>query len=394
MIYIIGVKVSTLTPSVLKTDKNAPKRALITKGGPMGEKRLTPRKVQILKAIVDAHITHGEPVGSKYLSQDVAIPASPATIRNEMAELEEMGYLIQPHTSAGRVPSELGYRLYVDALIQQYSETKSEIDEINDRLRYKLTEMDEILSEASRLAASFTDYTGIAFKAGAGKVRVQRFNSVLLSQTDFLLVMTFGKDVVKSKKIHLSFKIDEDVLRRFTEALNIYLVNLTGDEIAMPTIVKLEAIMGAASEMVHPTIKVIYEAIAELDSADVKLDGIAKLLKYPEYSDVTRLRSLLGVLEEKDRLMEVITSHTDSDGGIHVYIGTENDSDVMQGTTMIFKSVNVGGSQVAIGVIGPKRMNYQHVIDMISKLATGIEKLGDSGADERSFPLLTDGEID
>ncbi len=358
----------------------------------MGEKKLTPRKVQILKAIVDAHITHGEPVGSKYLSRDVAIPASPATIRNEMAELEEMGYLIQPHTSAGRVPSELGYRLYVDALIQQYSETKSEIDEINDRLRYKLTEMDEILSEASRLAASFTDYTGIAFKAGAGKVRVQHFNSVLLNPADFLLVMTFGKDVVKSKKIHLSFRIDEDILRKFTEALNIYLINLTGDEIAMPTIVRLEAIMGAASDMVHPAIKAIYEAMAELDSADVKLDGIAKLLQYPEYSDVTKLRSLLGVLEEKDRLMEVITSHTDADDGIHVYIGTENDSDVMQGTTMIFKSVNVGGNQVAIGVIGPKRMNYHHVIDMISKLATGIEKLGVDSPEEGRLPMLTDGE--
>ena len=357
----------------------------------MGEKKLTPRKVQIIKAIVDAHITHGEPVGSKYLSQDVAIPASPATIRNEMAELEEMGYLVQPHTSAGRVPSELGYKLYVDALIKQYTETRSELDEINERLRYKLSEMDDILSEASRLAASFTDYTGIAFKAGAGKVRVLRFNSVLLGECDFMLVMSFAKDVVKTKKIHLSFPISEATLRRFTEALNIYLVNLTGEEISMPRIVKLEAIMGSARDMVHPTIKVIYEAIAELDSADVKLDGIAKLLQYPEYSDVTKLRSLLGVLEEKDKLMEVITSHAGGDGDIHVYIGTENDSDVMQGTTMIFKNVNVGGNQVAIGVIGPKRMNYQHVIDMISKLATGIERLGEE-ADEPRARLLSDGK--
>ena len=359
----------------------------------MGDKRLTPRKVQIIKAIVDAHITHGEPVGSKYLSQDVAIPASPATIRNEMAELEEMGYLIQPHTSAGRVPSGLGYKLYVDALIKQYTETRSEIDEINERLRYKMSEMDDILAEASRLAASFTDYTGIAFKSGAGKVRVSRFMSVLLDDTSFMLVMTFSGDVVKTKKIHLSFSITEGELRRFTEALNIYLVNLTGEEISMPRIVKLESIMGSARDMVHPTIKVIYEAIAELDSADVKLDGIAKLLKYPEYSDVTRLRSLLGVLEEKDKLMEVISSKAGGDGDIHVYIGTENDGDVMQGTTMIYKNVNVGGNTLAIGVIGPKRMNYQHVIDMISRLASSIERIGDDGAGT-AFPQLTDGDND
>ena len=129
----------------------------------MEDSRLSLRKKQILKAIVDAHINHGEPVGSKYLSKEAMIAYSPATIRNEMAELEEMGYLVQPHTSAGRVPSELGYRFYVDSLVRQYSETKTEIDEINERLRYKLTEIEEILAEATRHAASFTAYTCLAF---------------------------------------------------------------------------------------------------------------------------------------------------------------------------------------------------------------------------------------
>lgn len=347
----------------------------------MKDKRLTPRKLEILRAIVDAHITHGEPVGSKYLSQDVAIPASSATIRNEMAELEAMGYLVQPHTSAGRIPSAMGYRLYAEALINQYAETRSEIDEINERLRHKLAEMDDILAGASRLASTFTDYTGIAFKAGKGKARVERFNSVLLDPRSFLLVMSFGKDAVKTKTIHLGFSIDEDVLRRFTEALNIYLVNLTAGEMAVPVIVKLEAIMGSSSGMVHPTIKMIYEAMSEVDSADVKLDGISRLLEYPEYSDVTRLRGLLGALEEKDKLMEVFTSQGEASDGIHVYIGTENEGDVMQGTTLIFKNVNIGGNRVAIGVIGPKRMNYHKVIDMISRLASGIEMLGEEKLD-------------
>ena len=341
----------------------------------MDDSRLTPRKMQILKAIVDAHINNGEPVGSKYLSQDVRISCSSATIRNEMAELEEMGYLVQPHTSAGRVPSELGYRYYVDALVHQYSTTKSEIDEINEMLRYKLTEMDEILSEASRLAASFTDYTGIAFKSGLGKVRIVQYKSVLLSSRDFLLVMTFEGDIVKTKTIHLSFSITEDVLRRFTEAANIYLVNLTSDGITMPIIVKLEAIMGSAGAMVHPAIKVVYETMSELDTADVKLEGITKLLQYPEYSDVSDFRSLLGVLEEKDKLLDVISSHTTTADGIHVYIGAENDSDGMKNTTLIFKNVNVGGKQLAVGVIGPKRMNYSHVIDMLNKLAHGIDRM-------------------
>ena len=341
----------------------------------MDDKRLTPRKMQILRAIVDAHIQGGEPVGSKYLSQDVRISASPATIRNEMAELEEMGYLVQPHTSAGRVPSELGYRYYVDALVSQYSNTRAEIDEINQLLRYKLTEMDEILSEVSKLAASFTDYTGIAFKSGLGKVRIIQFKSVQLSSRDFLLVMTFEGDIVKTKTIHLSFGITEDALRRFTDAANIYLVNLTSEAITMPIIVKLEALMGSAGAMVHPTVKVIYETMSELDSADVKLDGITKLLQYPEYSDVSDLRDLMGVLEEKGKLIDVISQKATNEDGIHVYIGTDNETDGMKNTTLIFKNITVGGKQLAVGVIGPKRMNYSRVIEMLNGLANGIDRM-------------------
>ncbi len=341
----------------------------------MDDSRLTPRKMQILKAIVDAHIAGGEPVGSKYLSQDVRISCSPATIRNEMAELEDMGYLIQPHTSAGRVPSVLGYKYYVNALVSQYANTKSEIDEINQMLRYKLTEMDEILAEISRLAASFTDYTGIAFKSGLGKVRITQFKSVLLNSKDFLLVMTFEGEIVKTKTIHLSFALSEDTLRRFTEAANMYLVNLTSDAITMPIIVKLEALMGSAGAMVHPVVKVIYETMSELDSADVKLDGVTNLLQYPEYSDVSDFRDLLSVLEEKDKLMNVISAHAETDDDIHVYIGTENEHGGMKNTTLIFKNITIGGKQLSVGVIGPKRMNYPKVIDMLNKLAIGIDRI-------------------
>ena len=339
----------------------------------MKDDRLSPRKQHILKAIVDAHINHGEPVGSKYLSQDLELSCSSATIRNEMAELEEMGYLLQPHTSAGRIPSELGYRFYVDALVNQYSATKAEIAEINEKLKYKLTEMDEILREASRLAASFTDYTGIAFKSSAGNVRVTKFDSVYLAPNKFLLVMTLGGGIVKAKPIHLSFAISERELRNFTELANIYLVNTTADEITMPIIVKLETLLGEAGAMVHPTVKVIYETMNELDTADVKLDGVSRLLKYPEYSDVSNLQSLLDVIEEKDKLLNMINTHSTSEDGINVYIG--DDEGELKNTTLIFKNINAGGKKLAIGIIGPKRMNYSKVIGMINQLADRIDSM-------------------
>lgn len=362
--YIINVLVSTLLLQVLKTEK---------RGNKMDDKRLTPRKMQILKAIVDAHIAGGEPVGSKYLSQDIS--CSPATIRNEMAELEEMGYLVQPHTSAGRVPSEMAYRYYVDALVHQYADTRAEINEINEVLRYKLTEMDEILSEISRLASSCTDYTGIAFKPGVGKVRIVQFKSVLLSSKDFLLVMTFEGDIVKTKTVHLPFGINEDVLSRFTEALNMLLVNLPSDSITMASIMRLEAIMGSAGGMVHPTVKAIYETMSELDTADVRLEGITKLLQYPEYSDISDFRNLMEMLEEKEKFLDVISRETADESDIHVYIGTEDQSDAMRNTALIFKKINIGGKQFAIGVIGPKRMNYSRVIEMLNGLANGIDRV-------------------
>lgn len=340
---------------------------------------MTPRKLQILKAIVDAHIENGEPVGSRYLSQMAELTCSPATIRNEMAELEEMGYLIQPHTSAGRIPSEMGYRLYVDALIRQYSDTRSEIDSIREHLRCKLTEMDEILAEASRIASTCSDYTGIAFKSGAGSARVNRFAGVYLGPREFLLVLTFEGDIVKTKTVHVDVNIDEDTVRRFIETLNLYLVNITGAEINMPLQMRIEALMGSRGGIVHPSLKVICESMNELDSSDLRLEGITKLLQYPEYSDMSRFRGLLGVLEEKEKLMDVITSHNTGDDGIHVYIGTESDSDVMQGTTLIFKNVRVGNSRVAVGVIGPKRMNYSKVIGMINSLASSIDSMYTDG---------------
>ena len=133
--------------------------------------------------------------------------------------------------------------------------------------------------------------------------------------------------------------------------------------------------MGSASAMVHPVVKVIYETMSELDSADVKLDGVTKLLKYPEYSDVSDFRDLMGVLEEKDKLMDVISSRATENDGIHVYIGNEDEAGGMKNTTLIFKNVSIGGKQLAVGVIGPKRMNYSKVIEMLNKLAGGIDRM-------------------
>ena len=163
---------------------------------------LSERKKQILKAIVDAHIEGGGPVGSKYLLQNQQLNCSSATIRNEMAELEELGYLEQPHASAGRVPSELGYRFYVDALIERYAMTTNEIAQINDLLKAKMGELDQILLAASHLASNLTNYTGIAIKPPVSAVSINKFEVIYLESDHYILIAVTSSGAVKSKHVH------------------------------------------------------------------------------------------------------------------------------------------------------------------------------------------------
>jgi heat-inducible transcriptional repressor len=169
--------------------------------------------------------------------------------------------------------------------------------------------------------------------------------------------------------------VDEETVARLSGVLNFNLAGHTADEITLPMMMKLEAAMGADSRIVNPIVKSIYDVMNEIDNGELKVSGLGRLLQYPEYSDVSDFRNLLGVLEEKDKLLDVISSHSTDDDGIHVYIGTENESDGMKNTTLIFKNINVGGKQLAVGVIGPKRMNYSKVIEMLNGLASGIDRV-------------------
>ena len=357
----------------------------------MVERELSERKRRILKAIVDAHIEYGEPVGSKFLSNDKQLTCSPATIRNEMAELEALGYLEQPHTSAGRVPSELGYRFYVDSLLDDYSRTRFEIEQMNISLKNKLTELDQILAEASKIAASVTNYTALALKSRPSAVKVSRYECVYLDSRNFVLVMLIGS-TAKTKTIHLSFRITQQTLEKLTFLLNRSFVDVTADEILLSEIMKLEEEMGEDSLIVTPIVKAIHETMKELDGGDVRVEGVNKLLQYPEYSDLTQLRDLLGVIEDKEQSYNLIPADLSDSEGVHVYIGSENSVQVMNNSTLVFKQIKRGEHVVgAIGVIGPRRMDYSKVISTIDRLASDIDLLINDKNDRTENP--EDGRI-
>ncbi len=338
------------------------------------KKGLSERKKRILKAIVDAHIVDGEPVGSKYIMQDEHLNCSSATIRNEMAELEALGYLEQPHASSGRVPSELGYRFYVDTLIESYAMTTREITEINKLLKTKMNELDQILMAASRVAGNLTNYTSFVIKPKASEVRIKRFDVIFVDRHSLLLIMISDSGAVITKRLSLEMNVSEMLAGDLASALNEKVAGLTANEITLSIIVEIENALGDRSQIVTPIIKIIYESMNELDGGDLKVSGMDRLLQYPEYSNKDQLRELLGAFEKKEDILDLV-SEPESDG-VNVVIGSESSVKVMNNSALVYKPVVRDGKMLgAIGIIGPRRMDYARVVATIDGLAGNVESL-------------------
>ena len=338
------------------------------------DKELSARKKQILKAVVEAHIAAGEPVGSKFLVQSNLLSCSSATIRNEMAELEAMGYLEQPHTSAGRVPSELGYRFYVDSLLQHYAMTSNEIEEINSLLKVKMGELDKILEVASKVASNITNYTGIAVKPKQSLVKVLKYEVVGIDARQLAIVMILSTGNIKTKKVKTAFEIDERILPRLSAALNAYLTGLCADEITLTSVMNLERALGEDSPLVNVAVKAIYEAMSEIDGGELHYSGLNHLLQYPEYSDVNKFGEIINTFEEKDPILDLVAGGGDND--INVLIGSENSVNVMKDSAIVFKQIKKDGKTIgAIGVVGPRRMDYARVLATLNELSENISDL-------------------
>lgn len=359
--------------------KNQTKKTLKTRGvlktvSENGKSQLSERKKRILKAIVDAHIVDGEPVGSKYIMQDEHLNCSSATIRNEMAELEALGYLEQPHASSGRVPSELGYRFYVDSLIESYAMTTGEINEINKLLKSKMNELDGILMAASKVAGSLTNYTSFVIKPKASEVKIKRFDVIYVDRHTLLLIMISDRGAVVTKRLTLELNVSEITAQDLAALLNDRISGLTANEITLPIIVEIENAMGDKSQIVTPIIKIIYESMNELDGGDLKVSGMDRLLQYPEYSNKDHLRELLGAFETKKDILDLVSA-PESDG-VNVVIGSESSVKVMNNSALVFKPVVRDGKTLgAIGIIGPRRMDYAKVVATIEGLAGNVESL-------------------
>lgn len=356
---------------------------------------LSDRKKSILKAIVEAHIKQGEPVGSKYLMQEAQIPYSSATIRNEMAELETLGYLEQPHTSAGRIPSELGYRFYVDTLVNQYDSTTREAGELKKLLSVKQAEIDKILENATKVASAMTNYTALSLRPRPSSITIRKYEALYLDPYTILIVMIAnGVDSVKTRKIKLPFKVDEKIIKGLSSALNELLTNVSINEMNISLMVDMEEYLSRlelgdkklCSELVSITVKAIYETMNELGS-EIKFEGVNRLLEYPEYKDLDKLQRMISAIESKEDIIKAVSTIDQSDDETKVFIGSENMVKIMDDSTLIYKNLKLGGKTIgAIGIIGPCRMDYSKVLATIDRLSEEINNM-------QSLDALPEGKI-
>ena len=352
---------------------------------------LSERKKLILKTVIEAHIETGEPIGSKYLTENMQIACSSATIRNEMAELESLGYLEQPHTSSGRIPSDMGYRFYVDSLADSYAEATAEIDGMNDLMKIKMNEIDKILESASKLASSLTNYTGIAIKPRPSSAFISRFETMYIDEHNFIIVMLTSLGNVKSKSINSENELTREATEHITDCLNACFAGLSAERITLPIVMKLESMMGSYSGLSQVIIKSIYDVMNEMSGGSLRYSGIDHLLQYPEYSNVSQFKELLGALERQDDILNMVSDSDKED--ISVYIGSESPLKVMNNSSIVFKAIKKDGKTIgAIGVIGPTRMDYAKVLSTISSISGNIEGMLDGDSIKMRNNLLNEGD--
>ncbi len=335
---------------------------------------LSDRKKLILQAIIDEYIVSAEPVGSRAISKKNELGLSSATIRNEMADLEEMGYLIQPHTSAGRIPSDVGYRFYVNSLMHRYKIGVEAIEQLQKELAGRITRLDRAVMRAGYLAAAMTDYTTVITSPVGERTEIKKLDLVPIADDAIMLIIVTRS--VKSRVIKANLSTGE--CSAFANVLNSVLADKTSDEINYETIREIENICSDKLKIEPKTIinvlNFVYESVSELDDGEIYVENAKSILKYPEYRDVDKAREIFSFLEDKSNLKKLIAQN--GSDGVRATIGRENEPEILKDCSLVTVNYSLDGNAVGkIGVIGPKRMNYSQVFASLDLISKEIDKL-------------------
>lgn len=341
--------------------------------------QLDDRKKRILGALVDCYVATGEPVGSKLLAGALGNQVSSATIRNEMAELSELGLLEQPHTSAGRVPSQAGYRYYVDTLMGNYPLTDAEQARINLVLRIESGDMESLVAKAGDVLAAITGCVAVAAAPRAG-VRIRRVEVMAAGKRSLLIVLVATPGMLRSRLCRTDADVNDHMVEYFTNLLHEKLAGLAPDAATPELMEEMQRALQSYADALRPVLEAVFDEIGVLGDSEIFLGGETNLFYFPEFHDGTALRMLrfLGRREELERLV------ADVKNDVRVRIGTENGSDTMRASSLIAAPYAVGGRRAGtVGIIGPTRMHYARLVSHIAYFSSVLSKLiSDTFADE------------
>ena len=332
---------------------------------------LTERKRQILKVVVEDHIRTAEPVGSKTIAAEMTGRVSSATIRNELADLTEMGYLEQPHTSAGRVPSPKGYRLYVNELMERQSLSSDETEQINESLQLRMGELDRVISQAGKAVASFVNYPTYMTTTRKNKITVRRFDLLPVDAESCIAVMMMGNNRVKSQLLRLQLRVEQEQLPNLVNLLNTHFINISLDEMNQRLMSVAEQVPPELFLLLSQVVSYAVDALEEADRREIITAGASQLLKLPEFRDADKALELMQFLSEGKENLPVL-----DDGPMKILIGPENVSDALKDTSVILASYDIGEDMRGlIGVVGPTRMDYATVAARLNGFAEGLTRM-------------------
>jgi heat-inducible transcriptional repressor len=336
---------------------------------------LDERKVKILKAIVANYLETGEPVGSRTISKYTDLNLSSATIRNEMSDLEDMGYICQPHTSAGRIPTDAGYRFYVDSIMEE----KQEVETQNGTLLERVDKIEKMLKQVAKVLAANTNYATLVTMPQYGNtvkfIQLSKVNNYRL-----LAVIMVDGNIVRNKLIDTDYDLKDDEILKFNILLNTFLQGASIQDINIELIQTMKSQAGEYAEILEVIFQGILEAIKEADDLKVYTSGATNMLKYPELINSQSAEKLLGTFEDIEDKEEFVKYVEDAISGedkdIQIHIGEENQSEELKDCSLITATYKMPeGAKGTIGIIGPKRMDYKKVVTMLKNLTGELDDI-------------------
>lgn len=335
---------------------------------------LNDRRRKILRAIIEDYILTAEPVGSSYLLKNHDLGVSSATVRNEMALLEEMGYLDKPHTSAGRIPSYLGYRVYVDELMSQYTLTLGEINRIKFSLQNQYLELSKLVKTVSDIASNLTNYTTIVTSSMASKEIIKNIRLIYIDRHSFVIILVTGDGVVKNQTIRTQKPIDDEVI----EKLSAYLAKrFTGIDVSMIT----DDVVAAEKEMLpveagllNSVFDFLLKTAASFEDEEIIVTGATNIFDYPEFNDIQRTKDFMHLIKDDNKtFIKEISGN--SDDAVSVTIGKENPILAQHDLSAVSLNYSMGNNvKGKLAILGPTRMEYAKVVSTLRFLAECIDE--------------------